>query len=488
MATSMTLPKNGFFNRLKASFSPPSKHLDVSLNEGYRLCNESIRIPIEDHTIGLTLNSGNASKTLHIFPEEFQGDAGHQEHPALIICDPDNFFSNINGFIRLTKGDHLILGREDEYQQAIFDYPANLQRRHLSIVHDGTTLLLKDLEKKSGIPLEIVSEKSGRKRRKKRRMATLQEIRTLFGGPVQMLSPDEALKDLLKINEILEKEPLRPRDSRGMPGGVVSLPKKMIPIILGDLHAQVENLLTLLSQNEFIEQMGDGRAAMIFLGDAVHSEVDGHLEEMDNSLLMMDLIFRLKLWFPQQVFYVRGNHDDFSEELGKSGVPQGLLWAKALRESRGQAYLDAMKRFYQLLPYVALSKGYVACHAAPPKTKVSMDMLINIHQYPGLIQELTCNRLYRPNRPAGYTKGDVKRFRNVLKLGEDAELFVGHTPLTRHDTLWVNVGGIAHHDVVFSANLPWIGVFTRVDGKMIPLRYRAESLLPVINGLQDLPE
>ena len=112
-----------------------------------------------------------------------------------------------------------------------------------------------------------------------------------------------------------------------------------------------------------------------------------------------------------------------------------------------------------------------------------MDMLVNIHKYPSLMEEMTCNRLYRPNRLAGYTKGDVKRFRKSLELGKNAELFVGHTPLTRHDTLWMNVGGIAHHDVVFSGNIPWIGLFTRVNGHIIPMKYRSEPLLQIINGL-----
>jgi hypothetical protein len=134
---------------------------------------------------------------------------------------------------------------------------------------------------------------------------------------------------------------------------------------------------------------------------------------------------------------------------------------------------------------VALSKGYVACHAAPPRSKVSMDMLVNIEKYPGLIQELTCNRLHRP---AGYKGSSVKRFPRLLHLDDEAELFVGHTPLTRHDTLWINVGRIEHHDVVFSANKPWIGVFTRVGNRMIPLQYRAEELLPVINALEDVAE
>ena len=87
----------------------------------------------------------------------------------------------------------------------------------------------------------------------------------------------------------------------------------------------MDNLLTILSHGEFLEMMGDGKPRWYSLGDAVHSEMDGQLEDMESSLLMMDLIIKLKLWFPQQIFYVRGNHDSFSAEIGKEGVPQGLL-------------------------------------------------------------------------------------------------------------------------------------------------------------------
>jgi len=48
------------------------------------------------------------------------------------------------------------------------------------------------------------------------------------------------------------------------------------------------------------------------------------------------------------------------------------------------------------------------------------------------------------------------------------------------------VGGIKHDDVVFSENVPWIGVYTSTRGEMIPLRYRAESLLSVTNGINDV--
>jgi hypothetical protein len=473
--------KPSFFGRLKAAYSPVSKYKEVRLSKSYKLQDASIKVPFEGYPIELSMGKGKMR--LFLYPEQSLESNEAQPELSFILFDPDHFFSEISGFLRLIKGDHLVLGREDELQKDIFDYPHSVSKRHISIIHDGDALLFKGLDKESSTLLTPLKKKADLQRMSKRRMENLLEIRRIFGGPIELLPPEEALSDLENLNRLLEKEPLRARNSEGMPGGVVNLPKKMIPIILGDLHAQVDNLLTILSHNEFLEMMGDGKAAMIFLGDAVHSEMDGELENMESSLLMMDLIFKLKLWFPQQIFYVRGNHDSFSAEIGKEGVPQGLLWSRTLKNIRGETYRKAMERFYELLPYVALSKDYVACHAAPPKGKVSMDMLVDIHKYPSLMEEMTCNRLYRPNRLAGYTKGDVKRFRKSLGLGQSAELFVGHTPLTRHDTLWVNVGGIAHHDVVFSGNMPWVGLFTRVDGHIIPMKYRSEPITPIINGL-----
>lgn len=40
--------------------------------------------------------------------------------------------------------------------------------------------------------------------------------------------------------------------------------------------------------------------------------------------------------------------------------------------------------------------------------------------------------------------------------------------------------------MVFSGNIPWIGVYTSTDGEMIPLKYRAEALLPIINSMDDV--
>ena len=83
------------------------------------------------------------------------------------------------------------------------------------------------------------------------------------------------------------------------------------------------------------------------------------MELMESSMAMMDLIFRLKARFPEQLFYLRGNHDSFSDEIAKDGIPQGLLWAQALRNERGKVYKKAMDRFYELVPYMVYSKDFI---------------------------------------------------------------------------------------------------------------------------------
>jgi len=244
MAKASIDPPKGFFGRLKAAYSKTSQYKELRLSESCKLKGASLRVPYEGRPIELTMGGG--TQKLHLYPaRSVKGDELADE-VEFILFDPDRFYSEISGFLRLAKGDHLILGREDELQRKIFNYPHSLAKRCISIIHDGDALLFKDLDKESASTLAPLQNAQESQRQSERRIANLREIREIFGGPIGILPPDEALADLVRINEMLEKEPLRPRNTDGMPGGVVTLPDKMIPIILGDLHAQVDNLLTCL--------------------------------------------------------------------------------------------------------------------------------------------------------------------------------------------------------------------------------------------------
>jgi hypothetical protein len=271
------------------------------------------------------------------------------------------------------------------------------------------------------------------------------------------------------------------KDALGNSGGILELADNVTPILVGDLHARIDNLLTILSENAVLDGMEKGTTALIILGDAVHPEEPGCLEDMESSLLIMDLIFRMKLRFPDNVFYTIGNHDSFLHEIMKRGVPQGLLWEKHVLSSRGEEYKAGLELFYQQSPLLVVSRDFIACHAGPARRKVSRQILVDAHQFPDIVHDMTWNRVRTTAFPAGYTRSDVRQFRKGLDVGKDTPFIVGHHPCSVDETLWLNVGQINQHHVVISSRPGRVGTFIGIDGKMVPQIYPVEALTTWLN-------
>ena len=470
--------KPRLLKQLRRAFSGLGRCRSLRLRDAYRLVDDSVRVPYEGFPMELML--GDNGKRLHLFPE-YPLQAGEKSAvaPSFVLEDPDHTGETIGGFLRLEPGEELTLGRHDPRQQALFHYPDSVSNRHLRLIHDGDAVVFKDKTSVGTCISPMLNEE------KTQRLTSLERVREIYGGPLAPLPKDEAQALIEEVNRVMEHEVYRPRDSRGLPGGLLQLPPELTPIVVADLHAQVDNLLVVLSHNGFLSALERGEACLVIIGDAVHSEREGMLEDMEDSILIMDLIFRLKLRFPENFFFVRGNHDSFAEEVSKVGVPQGQLWKRALRKARGKEYRKAMQRYYNLLPYVVASPDFIAAHAAPPRSKITRDMLIDIDRYPGLILELINNRMQRPNRPGGYTKGDVRRLRKALDLPPETPFIVGHTPMDDTETYWLNVGGAENHHILYSASEYWVGAFTRIGTQMWPLRYPVEPLRDLLRDASD---
>ena len=56
-------------------------------------------------------------------------------------------------------------------------------------------------------------------------------------------------------------------------------------------------------------------------------------------------------------------------------------------------------------------------------------------------------------------------------------------PLSPEETLWLDVGNIRNHHIVFSANPHNLSVFVRLGEDLVPLEYPAEPLLDLTNRL-----
>jgi hypothetical protein len=476
--------KKSFLKRLKASFSDLAECEEVDIKESYRLQNKKIKVHVDEYPFQINLYGD--TKSLHLYPERLlNGNPAGTPSGSYIIFDPDRYFSTVSGFFRLQDGDKITLGSDDERQRDFLDIPEHPNGRQLSITNRKGELVFKNHAPKTGSCIAPLLNDKKIHRLVDWRLAQAQSLRQLYGGNIKPLDPDSALTLIRKVNLILENEAHRPKDRAGRPGGVVKLPSGSVSCIVGDLHAKADNLLVVLSQNGYLDALAEGKAFLIILGDAVHPEGDTPLDEMESSMLIMDLIFKLKQQFPSQVFYLRGNHDSFSEEIAKGGIPQGLVWGEQLKNARGESYKKEMKKFYDLLPLVVISDHFIACHAAAPSSAVPLEDIVNIRDNPKLINGLINNRLRRPNRPSGYTRGDVKKFRKSLGVGADTPFIVGHTPLSNDDTIWENVDGIENHHILYSSDSEWVGVMTQIEDRMYPFRYPVEPMASIINSLSD---
>ena len=470
--------KRSFLRGLHKHFGRSYETVTPETSDKLRLSGKGLRVQGEKTSFAVEMGK----QTLHVCPDLPLNPRLRKPPFEYVVFDPELYYSGIAHSLRLKPGEILSIDYRQEQQKLAFGHPKHAFRRHLQISHEGDAFGFRDPISELGTYLSILPGEQGSLRFERHRAQSLRRINELFGGPVIQLSPESALDTLKAANRLLRQEPYRKPDSLGNAGSVVELPQHLTPVIVGDLHGLVDNLLKILSENSFLEALDRGEAALILLGDAVHPEADGQLEDMDSSILIMDLIFKLKLAFPEQVFFIMGNHDSFSPDVMKGGVPQSVLWEKRLNQLRGKEYCQELALFYRQSPLLVLSEDFVACHAGPPCSKVSLETLIEARQIPKLVHELTWNRIKSRGWPLGYRRGDVKRFRKSLDLDETVPFIVAHYPQSKKGTLWLNVDEIPNHHILYSARSDQVGLFTRVNGEMTPQIYPAEPLLEMVSS------
>ncbi|MGI9418032.1 MAG: metallophosphoesterase [Geminicoccaceae bacterium] len=377
-------------------------------------------------------------------------------------------------FIRIAEGEAVVFGRCSELQADFFGYGRSIADRHVKISNRKGDLRIQPLDRDGSTTLSTSPSATSLAAARRERLMRLPAI---LGRALATFDDEEAFDKLREVNDAIAAEPYREQNEEGDPGGIIRFPDEMPVIIMGDVHARVDNVLRVLTENGVLPALERGELALVFLGDLVHSEATGELEDMTSSVLVFDLFCMLKLRFPKNVFYVHGNHESFSEDVGKGGVLQGLLFRKHLKKQRGKAYLKEMEVLFDQLAYVVHGKHFAACHGAPVRSKVDRQTLVNIRRYPGLQYELTWNRLRQGNRPAGYGKGSVKRFRQTLGLPKLAPMIVAHNPQSEDGTLWLNVGEIEGHHIVYSARTDRLAIMVISDGTSWPLELLTDPAL-----------
>ncbi|MBM9604592.1 metallophosphoesterase [Desulfopila inferna] len=434
---------------------------------------------------GKTFELRLGKQLLHFHPEVPLGvKKKHIKKNWLIFSPLSCCIKNILGFARLCVGDSVIIGRENTLYTDLFDLDNTVAQRHIQVTNRNGDLILTPLDPDAKVSIMRSDEQDNREKVETYRHEALLSIKQVYGGPVKILGKYKAIRLLNDVTRIIANDTYALKNRNNKAGGIIVLPDFLTPIIVGDLHAQVDNLLKILSENYLIECLSANTACLIILGDAVHSEIVNEMDDFDSSILMMDLILTLKKSFPDNFFYLRGNHDSFAPELSKNGIPQGALMQKRLTELRGPDYAQAMDNLYHTLPYIVKNSTFVSCHAAPPISKASLEQLINIDEYPQIIKEITTSRVQRQHYLNGYKKKHVKRFRKNLGLPKGSPVIVGHTPLDPFGSFWRDVSNIKGHHIIYSGHQEGAMALLIEKNRIIPLAFPAEPLCKLIDKIQ----
>jgi hypothetical protein len=476
--------RKGFLRHFRDLTRKADPCTDLDLRGSLRLGKSTVKLPPPALPLQILLG-GEQGYRLHLYPEPVLDAQGRFEHRgSYLLVDPMTYFSDISGFVRLREGDTLTLGRDDPTQRLLLRYPRGIEPRHLRLRLSADGLAIKNKSTTAGACIAPLAATDLMERMSRWRRLALARLTRVLGGPIEPLARAPALDLIEQTIALMDQEPYRALNRLGQPGGLLILPDRATPIFVGDLRARIDNLLVILTQNAFLQALEEGSAILIILGSAVHPDQPERAAEMDSSILMMDLIFRLKLRFPERVFYLRGHHDSFSEEISYAGLPQGSLWEDALHQTRGADYRDAMRRFYARLPLVAVTSRYLAAHAAPPIEAGGWQTLVDIDRHPELADRIA--RVRHPSehaRSGPYRRRELSRMLRRLGLAESAVCVLGGRPVPSTGHRARDTEDPGQHRRVFSADPDWVGTLTRAHKRLLPLDYPAEPLLEVYNRL-----
>lgn len=470
----LSMPGAGVRKLYSLAFSPRIETLIPTTNK--QTVGDRARIPFRSEAFHLTIRN----QQLLLVPSS-SADISVKNHPRdWYLINPQKYKSGEGGIIHLKANSNIVLGANEKILSSL-SLPIKLAKEPVTLHNSKGSLFIDRADSTVKIAVQVMSNDDDVAGLHEIRANAFQQIKTIFGGAITQLSPEEALATIKQTNNFLSQECYRPKNQSGEPGAVLELPDTVTPIIVGDLHGQIDNLLKILALPQGLAGMVSGRTCLIMLGDMIHSDQDRQLDNMESSILTLDLVMKLKNRFPQNFFMLRGNHESFSTDVSKANVLQGKLFEQYLIEHRSKKYRNAVESFFLSLPYIIKADSFIASHAAPTRGPVSYQTLVDLAKLDGYAYEVTHNRVIRPGFSMGYTKGDIKSFRRVLGARKGTPFIVGHTRPSEDGGVWQNFARIKNYTIVYSSGSTRYGFLIGCDGGFIPFEPAREPLLNYIN-------
>ncbi|MBI9103489.1 MAG: metallophosphoesterase [Spirochaetales bacterium] len=297
-------------------------------------------------------------------------------------------------------------------------------------------------------------------------------------GRLESVLERRGIPELSELLEVLsggietlrnENPVIRPVGRGGSPGGLVRLKPECYYVIIPDLHGRLDFFHGVMSWTGFsgqpvISDMAEGRAQVICVGDAFHSESRGrerwqkalkeyaggfkkhkHMDrEMGENLGLLEMINLVKITYPEHFHFLKGNHENIANEKGEGNFPfrkyayEGEMVKHWVQNILGMEAFDLIYRWEKALPLLAEGAGFLVTHCEPGRTLTPAEV-INCYENPDVIFNLTWidNNQAEP----GSTAGTLKSFGKDIQTGR---IFGGHRPVKgyydlRQDGLYVQI-------------------------------------------------
>lgn len=277
-----------------------------------------------------------------------------------------------------------------------------------------------------------------------------------MNGSIPPKGSTELLEQVLNIHRS-SPDSLRPKTADGKPGALLDfrgVQKQFF--LLGDLHANVHNFKCILETDDLTGKLNSGEAVLLMVGDIVHDDRTGYLTQMEPSIELLELVMEAMVRWPQQVFFLQGNHDTFNPMLVKSGIKQGKLFDEFLVKERSQQYRDLIGEIFDTLPLFAMADQFLMVHAGPIRGGCTREHLIEVRRYESDAFQLMWNRINTIGSVANnkeYTEDDIIKTRQLLEVSPDIYFVVGHNPLFERggdESVWFNVMGAKNYIILYS--------------------------------------
>lgn len=236
--------------------------------------------------------------------------------------------------------------------------------------------------------------------------------------------PPEAA-DIIRLTEeaniaFMQEDPeKRPQDESGLPGGIIFLDRDIPSILVPDIHARMDLLLSvLLNRDDYgdnaLKSLYKNELQIVCLGDGMHSEGRGYErwdaayreflndyrehgnmdDEMRESLGVMEMVMRLKSECPQNFHFLKGNHENVTNEDDNGNHPymkyalEGDMVSLYLERFYGEDFIRHYYQFERNLPLLAVGKNFLTSHAEPAAS-YSREEIINYRTNPLVVEGLT---------------------------------------------------------------------------------------------------